>query len=106
MIINQSNTHYVAHVRTSDKSKQTVATHLQEVAEITKRLAAKINVPEAGELIGLLHDFGKYSLQFQNYIKSGTGLINPDIDDNYIDAHILEQAHKLADKPLVLATLK
>jgi CRISPR-associated endonuclease/helicase Cas3 len=86
MIINQSNTHYVAHVRTSDKNKQTVATHLQEVAEITKKLAAKINVPEAGELIGLLHDFGKYSLQFQNYIKSGTGLINPDIDDNYVDA--------------------
>ena len=70
MIINQSNTNYIAHVRTSDKCKQTVATHLLEVASITKKLAAKINIPEAGELIGLLHDFGKYSASFQNYLQS------------------------------------
>jgi CRISPR-associated endonuclease/helicase Cas3 len=75
MIINQSNTNCIAHVRTSDKCKQTVASHLQEVAGITKQLAAKINAPEAGELIGLLHDFGKYSASFQNYLQSGTGLI-------------------------------
>ncbi|MDO8844474.1 CRISPR-associated endonuclease Cas3'' [Methylicorpusculum sp.] len=69
MIKNQS---YIAHVRKTDKEQQSVATHLQEVAEIAKTLAAKINVPEAGELIGLLHDFGKYSVTFQNYIQSGT----------------------------------
>jgi CRISPR-associated endonuclease/helicase Cas3 len=90
MIINQSNTRYIAHVRTVDKNIQTVATHLLEVADIAKQLAAKINVPEAGELIGLLHDFGKYSMPFQNYIQSGTGLINPDIDDNYVDACALK----------------
>ncbi len=65
---------YIAHVRTTDKKKQTLATHLQEVAEITKKLASKINVAEAGELIGLLHDFGKYSTSFQNYIQSECGL--------------------------------
>ncbi len=90
MKINQSNTRYIAHVRTADKNIQTVATHLLEVADIAKKLAAKINVPEAGELIGLLHDFGKYSVPFQNYIQSGTGLINPDIDDNYVDAGALK----------------
>ena len=90
MIINQSNTNYIAHVRTSDKCKQTVATHLLEVADITKKLAAKINVPEAGELIGLLHDFGKYSASFQNYLQSGTGLLNADIDDDYVDAVALK----------------
>jgi CRISPR-associated endonuclease/helicase Cas3 len=67
-----------------------VATHLLEVADITKKLAAKINVPEAGELIGLLHDFGKYSASFQKYLQSGTGLINPDIDDNYVDVGTLK----------------
>ncbi len=90
MIINQSNTRYIAHVRTADKNIQTVADHLLEVSDITKKLAAKINVPEAGELIGLLHDFGKYSASFQNYLQSGTGLINPDIDDNYVDAGALK----------------
>lgn len=87
MIKNQS---YIAHVRKADKKQQTVAVHLQEVAEIAKTLAAKINVPEAGELIGLLHDFGKYSAFFQNYIQSGTGLLNPDIDEDYVDAAALK----------------
>jgi len=82
MIKSQS---YIAHVRKTDKQQQTVATHLQEVADIAKTLAAKINVPEAGELIGLLHDFGKYSASFQNYIQSGTGLLN-DMDADYVDA--------------------
>jgi CRISPR-associated endonuclease/helicase Cas3 len=81
---------YIAHVRKTDKAQQTVAAHLQEVAEIAKTLAAKINVPEAGELIGLLHDFGKYSASFQNYIQSGTGLLNPDIDEDYVDAVALK----------------
>ena len=54
---------FIAHVRASDKTEQSVANHLLEVAEVAKQLATKINVPEAGELIGLLHDFGKYSRQ-------------------------------------------
>ncbi|MBT9100585.1 CRISPR-associated helicase Cas3' [Methylovulum psychrotolerans] len=81
-----SNPVYIAHVRTTDQQIQTVSEHLSEVAEIAEKLAAKINVPEAGEIIGLLHDFGKYSTSFQDYIKSGTGLLNPDIDDDYVDA--------------------
>lgn len=48
---------YIAHVRAADNEIQTVETHLREVA---KQLANKINVAEAGELVGLLHDFGKY----------------------------------------------
>jgi len=90
MIKIQSNKLNIAHVRTSDKSIQELETHLLEVAEITKKLAAKINAAEAGELIGLLHDFGKYSTSFQNYIQSGTGLLNADIDDDYVDAIALK----------------
>jgi CRISPR-associated endonuclease/helicase Cas3 len=77
---------YIAHVRKTDDKKQSVEEHLLEVAEIAKKLAAKINIAEAGELIGLLHDFGKYSAAFQNYIKSATGLLDPDCDDEYVDA--------------------
>ncbi len=49
------------------------------------RFAGKIGIPEAGKLLGLLHDLGKYSESFQTYIKSATGLINPDIDDTYVN---------------------
>jgi len=76
---------YVAHVR-KDGTRQSVHAHLSEVAQICAQLAAKIELQSAGELIGLMHDFGKYSQSFQNYIQSATGLLNPDIDDEYVDA--------------------
>lgn len=81
-----TNKNFIAHVRATDQTTQTVAKHLSEVADIAKDLARKLNVPEAGELIGLLHDFGKYSQNFQDYLKSGTGLLDPDLDDAYVDA--------------------
>lgn len=89
MTKNQSNQPYIAHVRIADQKIQTLETHLFEVAEITKQLAAKINVAEAGELIGLLHDFGKYSAAFQSYIQSGAGLIDPDSED-FVNAGALK----------------
>ena len=71
---------YIAHVRKSDGQPQSLQTHLIETAEIAKLLAAKLDLDQAGELFGLMHDFGKYSQDFQEYIKSVTG-INPDADD-------------------------
>ena len=71
---------YIAHIRKSDQKPQSLQTHLTETAEIAKLLAAKLDLDQAGELLGLMHDFGKYSQDFQEYIKSVTG-INPDADD-------------------------
>ena len=76
-------THYIAHVRHGGdvKQSQSLATHLTETAAIAKMLAAKLGLDLAGELLGLMHDFGKYSLKFQKYIYDATGLINSDLDD-------------------------
>ena len=71
---------YIAHVRKADGQPQSLQTHLTETADIAKLLAAKLDLDQAGELLGLMHDFGKYSQDFQEYIKSVTG-INPDADD-------------------------
>ena len=71
---------YIAHVRKSDGQPQSLQTHLIGTAEIAKLLAAKLDLDQAGELLGLMHDFGKYSQDFKEYIKSVTG-INPDADD-------------------------
>ncbi|MEI7981618.1 MAG: CRISPR-associated helicase Cas3' [Bacteroidota bacterium] len=78
---------YIAHIKknTSGIIEQTVTEHLKNVSLICKANANKIRFGKAGELIGLLHDFGKYSTKFQSYIKSTTGLINQD-EDEYIDA--------------------
>ena len=70
---------YIAHVRKTDNDVQSVQDHLMETAAIAKILAGKLGLELAGELLGLMHDFGKYSQKFQKYIESATG-INPDID--------------------------
>ena len=86
--MNKSNN--IAHRRTADQTEQSVAEHLQEVAAISSSLAEKIALPEAGCLLGLLHDLGKYSNDFQAYIKSATDMLNPDIDNEYVDAKALK----------------
>jgi CRISPR-associated endonuclease/helicase Cas3 len=48
---------------------QELREHLQDVAAISSRLAAKIGLSQAGKLIGLAHDLGKYSDAFQQYLQ-------------------------------------
>ena len=72
---------FIAHVRQTDKCPQSVQTHLVETSELAKIFARKLNLEPVGELLGLMHDFGKYSRKFQKYIHDETGLLNPDLDD-------------------------
>lgn len=71
----------IAHVRQSDGLQQLLIDHLLETSSISGQLAAKLNLGFVGELLGLMHDFGKYSRKFQKYIHDETGLFNPDLDD-------------------------
>ena len=71
----------IAHVRRSDRLQQLLIDHLLETSSISGQLAAKLNLGLVGELLGLMHDFGKYSHKFQKYIHDETGLFNPDLDD-------------------------
>jgi CRISPR-associated endonuclease/helicase Cas3 len=65
---------------------QLLSCHLQGVAAIARELADKIGCADAGESLGLLHDLGKYSQEFQVYLQSATGLLNPDDDAEFVDA--------------------
>ncbi len=76
---------YIAHLRKEGGIPQSLEDHLLGVAELAKTHASKIGLETQGELIGLLHDLGKYSKEFQNYLKSAGGLINQD-QDEYVDA--------------------
>lgn len=64
----------IAHYRSSDQTPQLVSAHLCETAELCSRLTAKIGLPISGQLLGLLHDLGKYSEAFQKFIHAATGL--------------------------------
>jgi len=75
---------FVAHVR-DDGKKQSLEEHLLGVSSLCKRNAGKLKMPYTGELLGLLHDLGKYSKIFQDYIFSAVGLIEQD-DKDFVDS--------------------
>lgn len=77
---------FVAHVRGEGKICQSLEAHLQGVASLAAEFAGKFGLTTHGELLGLLHDFGKYSAAFQAYIQSATGLLNQDEDEEFVDA--------------------
>ena len=70
----------IAHVRETGRVTQSLQAHLEGVARLAGESASKLGVCLAGELIGIVHDLGKYSDEFQAYIQSATGLLNPDED--------------------------
>lgn len=76
---------FVAHVR-GDGEVQCLESHLFQVSKLSAELAEKFGLATHGELIGLLHDLGKYSGAFQAYIQSATGLLNQDEDEEFVDA--------------------
>lgn len=76
---------YIAHRREKDGTNQYLHEHLKGTTSWAAEFAGKIGLKKAGELVGLLHDLGKATDVFYQYIASATGLIDSDADD-YVDA--------------------
>ena len=77
---------FVAHYRPSDNTWQALADHLLGVGALAAQFSSKLGLQEMGELLGLLHDLGKYSQSFQTYLKSAIGALNQDEDEDWVDA--------------------
>ena len=60
---------FIAHFRESDKSVHLLREHLNSVAEMCENYGTKIGMGKLAKLTGILHDMGKYSDEFQNYIR-------------------------------------
>ncbi|TMP37380.1 CRISPR-associated helicase Cas3' [Pseudoalteromonas rubra] len=77
---------FIAHPAATGSEHQSVLTHLREVKVLAEALAEKFGYAQAGALIGLLHDFGKYSAAFQGYMDDIITLkqahANPDLDED------------------------
>ena len=67
---------YIAHIRESDREIQTVEEHLIGVRELAESYGEKIGVKHIAGLAGMLHDMGKYTNEFREYIMQAVE--NPD----------------------------
>jgi CRISPR-associated endonuclease/helicase Cas3 len=81
---------FAAHHREADNHWQSVLEHLLGVGALSKHFSEKLKLGKLGELLGVLHDLGKYSHAFQSYLKSATGALNQDEDEDWVDAASLK----------------
>ncbi|MDI3527948.1 MAG: CRISPR-associated endonuclease/helicase Cas3, partial [Tenuifilum sp.] len=62
---------YIAHTENKENRVHLLREHLKAVAELMKNSCVKKEYEEISYATGLLHDFGKYQVEFQNYLKNG-----------------------------------
>ncbi|WP_135557315.1 CRISPR-associated helicase Cas3' [Paenibacillus cymbidii] len=67
---------YIAHIRESDGKHQSVEEHLLGVQALAERYGEKLGVKHIAGLAGLLHDMGKFTHGFRDYIMAAVA--NPD----------------------------
>ncbi|MED1490523.1 CRISPR-associated helicase Cas3' [Bacillus smithii] len=67
---------FIAHIRESDKHIQTVEEHLLEVKKLAESYGENLGVKHITGLAGILHDLGKYTNEFREYILEAVE--NPD----------------------------
>ncbi len=95
----ESEDELVAHWRKSDDKLQPLVIHLQQAADIAEKLTAKVGLPEIGKIMGLLHDLGKASKAYQDYLRTQEGKVSPD-EDGYSEAKRGEVDHSTAGAQL------
>ena len=54
-----------------DGQYQTVEGHLKNVGELSARYSKEFGAQQFGYICGMLHDVGKYSIEFQNRLLKG-----------------------------------
>lgn len=60
----------MAHINAEDNREQSLKNHLTEVCKLAEKFASEFGENEVGKIVGLYHDIGKYSCEFQKYIRN------------------------------------
>lgn len=60
----------LSHIRKSDKAVQSLEAHCRAVSLLCARAASPLGLEKAAELLGLLHDMGKGTAAFRDYLLS------------------------------------
>jgi len=71
---------FLAHYRESDQEGQELWDHLRNVGDLASQYAGKVGLSDLGKLLGLLHDLGKATHEFDTYIRHAVGLLDQDVE--------------------------
>jgi CRISPR-associated endonuclease/helicase Cas3 len=101
----------IAHVHPDDlRITHCLEEHLVAVSRLAADMSAEFGAKEWGEVAGLWHDLGKFSLSFQHYIRSASGYESHLVDAvpgkvNHSSAGALHAKAELSHRGLPLAYL-
>ncbi len=80
----------IGHIRETTGVIQTLEEHLEGTSEVCERFTRRIGLCGVGRMLGLLHDLGKASADFNEYIsEDGSGFSRGDIDHSTAGAQFL-----------------
>ncbi len=86
----------------NDWDKHTLEEHLKGTAEFAKKFARDFNCADWGYIVGILHDIGKTSKEFQNYIRAvteyDTSLSKTKVDHSTASAKFANNEYNLLGK--------
>lgn len=82
---------FTAHIRDADKALQSVREHCRNTSILTENFLKDIGLGHIGKLVGLLHDAGKLTNSFDDYINGKSGAARGSIDHSYAGAKYLTE---------------
>lgn len=103
---------FIAHIRKTDNKKQLLKDHLIESAQLSANWGKQLELEKTCYLAGLLHDLGKYSDIFQEYlvkaVEDPKSVVRGSVDHSTAGGKLLyDYCHKDSRDPfsLILAEL-
>lgn len=82
---------HIAHIRSTDGAVQTVSAHCRAVSERARAYGNEAGCGNIAALQGLLHDVGKLSAQFDQYIAGESHYKRGEIDHSFAGARYLDE---------------
>ncbi|MCQ2435176.1 MAG: CRISPR-associated helicase Cas3' [Oscillospiraceae bacterium] len=90
---------FIAHIRQIDHEEQTVSEHCRQTAKLAAQYGQHIGLSSSAELADWLHDIGKLTADFNDYIHGGTEIHRGELDHSFAGAkYLYEIASKSEDK--------
>lgn len=82
---------HTAHIRQIDNTEQTVENHCHETAEISSCYGKSAKLEKTAYLAGELHDIGKFTKDFNDYIHGDTRFHRGQLDHSFAGARYIRE---------------